>query len=196
MVFPVPAVKSHFSQLLNRMHPILHGKTSVTNTVFMATKVHIYINYIPQLPVVCFLNEWSVSNCHLGFLHVHLSDFIQCVGENSVRVKQPSMVQFFFPLTSALLCSFWQNYTQKLHNTTNFLEEVTGDTQMTTTVKVTPRLHNLIPSHPQSPQQWQRCCYGGRPYWRSFLLYRRNNRLKIVLFIFSQGERKRRGCED
>lgn len=28
------------------------------------------------------------------------------------------------------------------------------------------------------------CCHGWRPYWRSLLLYRRNNRLKIFLFIF------------
>lgn len=57
---------------------------------------------------------------------------------------------------------------------------------MTTAVKVTPRRSNLIPLIHQSPQQWPRWCYGWQPYWRSpfFLLYRRNNRLKIFLFIF------------
>lgn len=56
---------------------------------------------------------------------------------------------------------------------------------MTTAVKVTPRRSNLIPLIHQSPQHWPRWCYGWQPYWRSpFLLYRRNNRLKIFLFIF------------
>lgn len=59
---------------------------------------------------------------------------------------------------------------------------------MAATVKVTPHRCNLIPSCPdpdsESPQQWQHCCDGGRPYCRSLLLYRRNNRLKIFLFIF------------
>lgn len=65
---------------------------------------------------------------------------------------------------------------------------------MTTTVRVTPRCCNLIPCRPDSdyesperrlqPRQRWWWCDGGRPYWRSLLLYRRNNRLRIFLFIF------------
>lgn len=40
LLFPVPAVKSYFSQLLNRLHPVWQNpprkKTSVTNAEFMA----------------------------------------------------------------------------------------------------------------------------------------------------------------
>lgn len=52
---------------------------------------------------------------------------------------------------------------------------------MAATVKVTPHRCNLIPSRPDPDSD---CCDGGRPYCRSLLLYRRNNRLKIFLFIF------------
>lgn len=96
-------------------------------------------------------------------------------------------------------CSSWQLHTHRKaqHPFTNFLEEVVGDTQLTTTLRVMtaqkpdpPLTAILILQNSLSSSSGSDVVMEGSHIGGPFLLYRRNNRLRIFLFIFFSGRAK------
>lgn len=207
MLFPVAVVKSHFSQLLNKLPP-LWRKSTRAKPAGLCDQYTIYGclgSHLHKLHATMnhgLLSEERESN-HLLHLHISLnirmlvkivSGLIKILTLWRDRANSRHGATIVIPPGGDLLacCTHFAalgKFAQKKCTTPSYQFPGGSSWRVTTTMRVTARRCNLTPSHPDSkcPQQQQRrrrCYDGGRPYWRSLLLYRRNNRLRIFLFIF------------
>lgn len=172
-----------------------------------------------QLTAVYFLRRGRAVSCQLGFSHFHIY-FSFHAGQG---VKSVSGLSKNHPILTASLWRCGQYIQTALvepqfqFSQVNFtpLKKKIETKNSTTSFNEFPKRRSWkhLSDHNReayttslwfdavsslSLKVWQQCCDVGQPYWRSLLLYRINNRLKIYLFIFFSGrakEERRRGLK-
>lgn len=146
--------------------------------------------------MVCFLNVGQALDCHFKthiHIHTHILHNTSWLNENLLdrnyicytakAITEPQCFNFP-PKSSTSKLRFWQILTQKLHYTTNFLEEV-AETPNDHSCEGYATSQQFDPtSSTKVPSSWDTIATDGGHIGGPLLLYRRNNRLKIFLFIF------------